>query len=189
MDSLGLGYDELREVRPDLVMTSITPFGQTGPYRDYEFTELTVFATSGAMYREGLPDREPLRYGGEMAQYYAGSAAAGVTMAACLRSCLDGLGRWNRHLHSGVSGRTPSPAGVQGPLRLLGGVGLSQESPRAHCRRSRVLRGRDLPGRRRLRELPALRGEDVAQLRQDDRETRPGGRPAIRYAGRQGREP
>ena len=94
MDSLGLGYDQLREVRPDLVMTSITPFGQTGPYRDYEFTELTVFATSGAMYREGLPDREPLRYGGEMAQYYAGSAAAGVTMAACLRSCLDGLGRW-----------------------------------------------------------------------------------------------
>ena len=75
-------------------MVSITPFGQNGPHSDYEFTELTIFATGGAMYREGLPDREPLRYGGEMAQYYAGSAAAGVAMAACLRSFFDGEGRW-----------------------------------------------------------------------------------------------
>ena len=94
MESLGLGYQSLKLLRPELVMTSITPFGQTGPYCDYEFTELTVFATGGAMYREGLSDREPLRYGGEIAQYYTGSAAAGVTMAACLRSSIDGRGRW-----------------------------------------------------------------------------------------------
>ena len=94
MESLGLGYDVLRALRPELVMTSVTPFGQTGPHSQYEFTELTVFATGGAMYREGVPDREPLKYGGEIAQYYAGSAAAAVTMAACYRSWLEGQGQW-----------------------------------------------------------------------------------------------
>ena len=71
LESLGLGFDALRRVRPNLVMTSITPFGQTGPHKDYEYTELTIFAMGGAMYREGVPDREPLRYGGEISQYYA----------------------------------------------------------------------------------------------------------------------
>jgi crotonobetainyl-CoA:carnitine CoA-transferase CaiB-like acyl-CoA transferase len=82
LDSLGLGYEALKRLRSDLVMTSVTPFGQTGPHSDYQFTELTIFAMGGAMYREGLPDREPLKYGGEMAQYFAGTAAAAATMAA-----------------------------------------------------------------------------------------------------------
>ena len=51
MDSLGLGYDVLRELRHELVMTSVTPFGQTGPDSQYEFTELTVFATGGGSRR------------------------------------------------------------------------------------------------------------------------------------------
>ena len=94
MDGLGLGYDALKLIRPDIVMTSITPFGQTGPYKDYEFTELTVFAMGGAMHREGLPDREPLMYGGEIAQYFAGSSAAAATMGACVGAGLSGQGRW-----------------------------------------------------------------------------------------------
>ena len=94
LDSLGLGYEDMRRVRPDLVMTSVTPFGQTGPHSGYEFAELTVFATGGAMHREGFPDREPLRYGGEMAQYFAGTAAAAVTTAACVKSASTGIGEW-----------------------------------------------------------------------------------------------
>lgn len=69
LESLRLGFDALKELRPNIVMTSITPFGQTGPHKDYEFTELTIFAMGGAMHREGVSDREPLRYGGEIAQY------------------------------------------------------------------------------------------------------------------------
>ena len=94
MESLDLGYDTLRRSRPDLVMTSITPFGQTGPYSQHEFTELTVFASGGGMFREGLPDREPLMYGGEIAQYFAGTSAATATMAACVGAGLTGKGRW-----------------------------------------------------------------------------------------------
>ena len=94
METMGLGYQVLKQLRSDLVMTSITPFGQTGVHKDYEFTELTIFAMTGAMYREGLPDRHPLKYGGEIAQYYAGTAAATITAAACLKSAMTGQGEW-----------------------------------------------------------------------------------------------
>src|SRR5437870_972035 len=41
MDSLGLGYQMLQARRPGLVMTSISNFGQTGPYRDLPASEIT----------------------------------------------------------------------------------------------------------------------------------------------------
>ena len=94
MESRGLGYHALKQMSPGLVMTSITPFGQTGPHKDYEFTELTIFAAGGAMYRQGVPDREPLRYAGEMAQYSAGACAAAATMAASLSLWLGAGGQW-----------------------------------------------------------------------------------------------
>ena len=87
-EGLGIGYETLSAQRPDIVMTSVTPFGQTGPYRGWSYTELTVFAMTGAMNREGLPNRYPLKYGGEIAQYFAGTAAAAATMAALDRSDL-----------------------------------------------------------------------------------------------------
>jgi crotonobetainyl-CoA:carnitine CoA-transferase CaiB-like acyl-CoA transferase len=94
MAAMEIDYARLRTLRADLVMTSVTPFGQTGPYRDYEYTELTVFAMGGAMYREGVPDRPPLKYGGEIAQYFAGAAAASAAMAACVGALLTGQGDW-----------------------------------------------------------------------------------------------
>lgn len=94
MASLKLGYEALEKIRPSLVMTSVTPFGQTGPHKDYEFTELTIFAMGGAMHREGLPDREPLKYGGEIGQYFAGTAAAAATMTALFAVAMTGVGDW-----------------------------------------------------------------------------------------------
>jgi crotonobetainyl-CoA:carnitine CoA-transferase CaiB-like acyl-CoA transferase len=94
MAAMGIDYHRLRSSRADLVMTSVTPFGQTGPYKDREYTELTVFAMGGAMYREGMPNRPPLKYGGEIAQYFAGSAAAAATVAACVGALLTGQGDW-----------------------------------------------------------------------------------------------
>ena len=94
MARLELGYETLKGQRPSLVMTSVTPFGQTGPHKDYEYTELTIFAMGGAMHREGLPDREPLKYGGEIAQYFAGTAAAAATMTALFGVAMTGLGDW-----------------------------------------------------------------------------------------------
>ena len=94
MESLGLGYEALSEISPELTMTSVTPFGQAGPYKNHEFTELTIFAMGGAMHREGLPDREPLRYGAEVAQYFTGTVASAATVAAVFGAAMTGRGRW-----------------------------------------------------------------------------------------------
>ena len=55
MASLGLSYEELEAINPRLVMVSVTPFGQTGPYKDFVFTELTAWAMGSRMSITG-PD-------------------------------------------------------------------------------------------------------------------------------------
>ena len=94
MAEWGIGYHDLLEGRRDIILTSVTPYGQSGPHKDYEFTELTIFAAGGAMHREGLPDREPLRYGAEIAQYFSGTTAAAATMIALFGVATHGEGEW-----------------------------------------------------------------------------------------------
>ncbi len=94
VEGLGIGYETLSHSRSDIVMTSVTPFGQDGPYSQWNYTELTLFAMTGAMHREGLPNRYPLKYGGEIAQYFAGTTAAAVTMGALAAVALTGIGDW-----------------------------------------------------------------------------------------------
>ena len=79
MERLGLGYERLSEVNPRLVMTSITNFGQTGPYRDYEGTDLTPYAMGGSMLSSGEADQEPLKTAGRMLGYHAGYVGALAT--------------------------------------------------------------------------------------------------------------
>ena len=94
VEGLGIGYEKLSQSRLDIVMTSVTPFGQDGPYNQWNYTELTLFAMTGAMHREGLPNRYPLKYGGEIAQYFAGTTAAAATMGALAGVALTGIGDW-----------------------------------------------------------------------------------------------
>ncbi len=67
-----LGYSDLRSQFPRLVYASVTPFGQTGPYRDFKGNALTAIAQGGVMYVTGDPDREPLATGGEPAEWQGG---------------------------------------------------------------------------------------------------------------------
>ena len=82
MAELGLDYASLSQVNPGLIMASISYFGQTGPYRDYEGSELVAYALSGYMYLTGDEDREPLKAGGSQSGYQAGLAAVMAVMAA-----------------------------------------------------------------------------------------------------------
>jgi len=61
MAGLGLGYDALRRIKPDIVMTSITPFGQTGPYAHYKATDITLVGMGGMAQLYGDSDRPPVR--------------------------------------------------------------------------------------------------------------------------------
>ena len=56
MDSQGLGYEALRRVNPRIIMTSITPFGQNGPYAQYKGNEMTTSAMGGVLLTTGYPD-------------------------------------------------------------------------------------------------------------------------------------
>ena len=60
LDKIGLGYSVLSKVNPGIILTSISGFGQKGPYRDYNDRDLAVWALSGYMYITGEPDRPPL---------------------------------------------------------------------------------------------------------------------------------
>jgi crotonobetainyl-CoA:carnitine CoA-transferase CaiB-like acyl-CoA transferase len=92
MPSLGLDYATLKQINPALVMTSITSFGQTGPYRDLPASEITMFALSCQMHRLGEPEREPLKHALNAFQYFAGEIASFTSIAAAIRSNTSGMG-------------------------------------------------------------------------------------------------
>ncbi len=82
MPSLGLGFGDLHVVNPSLLVTSISNFGQHGPYRDYKSSEIVSYAMAGPMYATGMPDREPMKLGENVIQYHAGASAATATALA-----------------------------------------------------------------------------------------------------------
>jgi crotonobetainyl-CoA:carnitine CoA-transferase CaiB-like acyl-CoA transferase len=82
LSALGLGYPELAQINPKLIMTSITPFGQTGPYRHYRATDLITMSMGGSAFLLGEPGRPPLRIGFPQADLHAGAEAAVGTLLA-----------------------------------------------------------------------------------------------------------
>jgi len=100
LPDLGLGYDEIEKINPRLVMASITPFGQTGPYRRYMSSELVTFHMSGLGYETPRaterisPDRPPLKGGGHFAEFFAAVNAAAAIAAALYARRANGLGQY-----------------------------------------------------------------------------------------------
>ena len=82
MDGLGLGYTALSEINPDIVVTSITPFGQTGPYKDWKADDLVGWAMAGQAYVTGDDDRPPCQISFPHGYLVTGSHAASGTLAA-----------------------------------------------------------------------------------------------------------
>ena len=81
----GLDWADLGEVNPELVMISITPFGQTGPYSERKGYDLNAFHLTGASSRYcGRPGQMPLEHGTFSADFYGGSTAATWGLAAVL---------------------------------------------------------------------------------------------------------
>ena len=76
MERLGLGYDDLRTLKPDLVYASITAFGQHGPYATQRGYDMLAQAISGYMSITGFPDGPPTRSGQSISDYYAGMLCA-----------------------------------------------------------------------------------------------------------------
>ena len=84
MDRLGVDYETLRVHNDQLVMASITPFGLTGPYRNYKAYDINLAAAGGICEGLGSPDREPLSFGTPEVGYFAAMAAASSIVIALL---------------------------------------------------------------------------------------------------------
>jgi crotonobetainyl-CoA:carnitine CoA-transferase CaiB-like acyl-CoA transferase len=82
--SLGLGFEQLKDDFPQLIGVSVTPFGQTGPYRDYRATSALTMALTAIMYQSGDPDKAPLATAGDPVDYFAGFNAWLGALAALL---------------------------------------------------------------------------------------------------------
>jgi crotonobetainyl-CoA:carnitine CoA-transferase CaiB-like acyl-CoA transferase len=100
LEERGFNYESLREVNPRLVMTSITPFGSVGPYRDYLATDLTIFhmcAYARGMLRMHLIDpdpdaRVPVRAQWQQVGLIGGLAGSTATSLALLQRDSTGEG-------------------------------------------------------------------------------------------------
>lgn len=93
LDRLGIGYAALSEINPRLVFTSITPFGQTGPYSRFKASDIEIMAMSGCMSLTGDPDRPPLRISFPQSYQWTGCYAAGGTLVAHLHRQRTGQGQ------------------------------------------------------------------------------------------------
>jgi benzylsuccinate CoA-transferase BbsE subunit len=89
---LGLGYEDLRSLRPDLIQLSISPFGPEGPYARYAGSDLIEAAMGGLMYLCGDPDRPPVRVTAEQAYAQSGVQGAVAALIAVWRRVATGEG-------------------------------------------------------------------------------------------------
>ena len=93
MARLGWTFSALEQLRPGIILTSITPFGQSGPWRDYQATDLIVHATSGLSAVNRLPGGAPLREPGLQTEYVGGACAFLGTMSAVTYRDRHGVGQ------------------------------------------------------------------------------------------------
>jgi crotonobetainyl-CoA:carnitine CoA-transferase CaiB-like acyl-CoA transferase len=149
LSELGLGADVVRARNAQLVVLSITDFGQTGPYRDWVATEWTVLAMGGVLSRSGLPGREPLMPPGDLAFEVTSIQAAWAALVAYWNRLERGHGD-----HVDFAGRRPG----DGSRRNRAGRRLRADPRPAHTRPLS-----DLPLSRRPRPDRPARAAPVAR--------------------------
>lgn len=126
MEQLRLTYEDLRQVNPKLIMTSITPFGETGPYRRYKSYQLNGYHSGGEGYLLPTmsPDlsREPLRGGDLVGDCVCGLSAAIATLAAVYCSRASGQGQ-----HIDVSKQDVLVTTVQLDVAMFANMGIVRD--------------------------------------------------------------
>lgn len=94
IDALGIGYPVLHQMNPQLVMASITDFGQSGPHRDYKSTDVVASALGGRLFVNGKPQRPPLKVPGQQAYNTACLFTAIGIMIALLKRSTSTIGQY-----------------------------------------------------------------------------------------------
>jgi crotonobetainyl-CoA:carnitine CoA-transferase CaiB-like acyl-CoA transferase len=94
MERLGFGYEQLRELRPDVVYVSNCGFGQTGPYRPFKSWGPIVQAVCGLTHTSGLAGQEPAGWGYSYMDHSGGYVMAIALLAALYHQRRTGQGQW-----------------------------------------------------------------------------------------------
>ena len=97
LPSLGLGFEMLSSLNPGLVMTSLTGFGQDGPYRDYKSSDIVSLAMGGIMHSCGyddVPNTPPIRPSGDHGNKIASHYGLIGTLSALIHRDFTGKGQY-----------------------------------------------------------------------------------------------
>ncbi|OGO19103.1 MAG: hypothetical protein A2144_00505 [Chloroflexi bacterium RBG_16_50_9] len=94
LDKLGLGYKDLEKINPGIIFVSITPFGQTGPQKDWKTSDIVSWAMAGEMVMWGEAADPPVRISGHSQAYMcAGADACMGAVTALLHRSIAGEGQ------------------------------------------------------------------------------------------------
>ncbi|MBW2091902.1 MAG: CoA transferase [Deltaproteobacteria bacterium] len=94
MEGLGLGYEQLKEIKPDIIMISMSGMGHTGPYREFISYGPTLQALSGLIYLTGFPNRDPAGPGFSYSDFAGGWAGVLACLTALHYRNKTGKGQW-----------------------------------------------------------------------------------------------
>ncbi|MFL2759403.1 MAG: CaiB/BaiF CoA transferase family protein [Dehalococcoidia bacterium] len=92
LSSFGLTKQKLRNINPNLVVVSISNFGQTGPYSEFKANDLILYALGGLMYIFGSTEKAPIKHAFRQAQFKAGTNAASAALMGYYNSLTSGRG-------------------------------------------------------------------------------------------------
>jgi crotonobetainyl-CoA:carnitine CoA-transferase CaiB-like acyl-CoA transferase len=121
LDKLGLGYKDLCQINPGIVLTSITGFGQEGPYKDYKDPDIVVRALGGMIYTVGYEDRPPLAISYQHTHSLGAMNGAAGTMIALIQRVHSGRGQHVDAITQQALDIVCS-AEIEGPYALLGEI-------------------------------------------------------------------
>lgn len=108
LDERGMGYLAMKEINRGLILTSITAFGQSGPWKNYKASDIVALALGGDLYPCGWPDLPPLTIAGSQAYHQVSSQAASATLIALFHRLRTGEGQ-----HIDVSMQQSMPVNLQ----------------------------------------------------------------------------
>lgn len=94
LENWGFGFEQLKEIKPDIIYVSNCGFGHTGPYHRYKTWGPIVQAVSGLTFTSALPDREPAGWGYSYMDHTGGYYMAMAILLALLHRQKTGEGQW-----------------------------------------------------------------------------------------------
>jgi crotonobetainyl-CoA:carnitine CoA-transferase CaiB-like acyl-CoA transferase len=94
MENWGLGYEELKKIKPDIIMASMSGLGHTGPLHDFYMYVPGMEGMSGLTHMTGYPDEPPMLSGFSYGDWTSGGASSAAILIALFHKKSTGQGQF-----------------------------------------------------------------------------------------------